>query len=219
MAENICRRVAAGQDDDAIELALSLRVRMMQGGVTEGARHIDLAGAPVAGDPEAPVAVVMYSAPRGVHCAEMLPPVHEAVVSGRLAGKARLHVKPFPMRSNPHSVEAGLAFVAAHQLGAFWEFVLYSYARFDEFAVAKQPEWAAAVGIDRGEFERLVADPATRKHLGAGKMEGLDGGVESTPAFFVDGRLYQGAVELDELVDIVEEMYDRSQGRIHEDGR
>jgi protein-disulfide isomerase len=216
LAENICRRAATGQDEDAIKLALSLRARMMQAGRADEAVQIDLEGAAVAGDPEAPIKVVMYAAPRGTHCAEILPPLHDAVVGGRLAGKAALVAKPFPMRSNPHSVEAGLAFVAAHELGAFWEFVLYSYARFDDFTVTQQSEWASAVEIDRAEFEKLIADPATKKRLVAGKMEGLENGVKSTPAVFVDGRLYPGAVELDELVDIIEEMYDRSRGLMYE---
>ncbi|MFH1435292.1 MAG: hypothetical protein ABIJ56_06215 [Pseudomonadota bacterium] len=47
-------------------------------------------------------------------------------------------------------------------------------------------------------------------------MEGLENGVESTPAYFIDGRFYQGEVEFEELVDVIEEMVDRSSGLIHE---
>lgn len=216
LAANVCRRVSAGEDDARIARALALRARMAQAAQLDPPATIDLAEAPVAGDPAAPVAVVIYAGPRGTHCARLTPPVHAAVEGGALRGKARLYLKPFPLRSNPHSKEAGLAFVAAQRLGKLWEFALHSYARFDEFAPALQPEWAAAIGLDRAEFERLVADPATAEQLSASKLEGLENGVDSTPTVFIDGHRYLGENEVDELVDTVAEAHDRAQGRVHE---
>lgn len=216
LAENICRRVAEGQDEATIELALSLRERMMQAEHIDEPVKIDLEGVPPVGDPGAVVTLVGYAAPRGEHCARMTPLVHEAVTAGALKGKARLYVKPFPMKSNPHSKEAGVAFLAALELGKFWEFVLHSYAHFDEFSLEVQPEWAEAVGLDREEFEKLLEDPEIVPRLAAGKMEGLENGVESTPAYFIDGRFYQGEMEYEELVDVTQEMYEHAQGLVHE---
>jgi protein-disulfide isomerase len=215
LAANVCRRVAAGEDDQQIERALALRARMAQSAQIDPAVTIDLDGAPRVGGEAAPVTIVVYAGPRGTHCARLTPLIHQAVVDGPLQGKARLFLKPFPLRSNPHSKEAGLAFVAARQLGKLWEFVLHSYARFDQFTPELQPEWAATVGIDRAEFERLVAAPETKEQLSASKLEGLENGVESTPSVFLDGRYYQGELEIEELVDTVLELHDRSQGLIH----
>jgi protein-disulfide isomerase len=212
LAENICRRVAAGQDDERIELALSLRARMMQAEQIEKQAAIDLDGLPVAGDESAPLEVVLFAGPRGHNCARMTPEIHRAVSEGRLKGKAKLYLKPFPLRSNEHSKEAGVSFLAAQDLGALWPFVLYSYAHFDEFSVAALPDWAEAVGLDRQQLEQLLDDPALVQRLVASKKEGLDNGVESTPSFFIDGRYYEAELEIDELVDVLEELHDRSEG-------
>lgn len=216
LAENICRRVARGQDDDSIKLALTLRARTMQSKYMNEAVDIDLSGVPMVGDPDAPISVVGYTAPRGIQCARLTPLIHDAIVNGRLKGKARLSIKPFPRKINPHSKEAGLAFLAAQELGGFWEFVLYSYAYFDSFTTSLQPQWAEAVGLDREKFEKLIEDSEILQRLAKGKMEGLENGVESTPAYFINGNLYKGEVEFEEIVDVIEEMYDQSQGRIHE---
>jgi protein-disulfide isomerase len=215
LAENVCRRVASGQDDERIRKALSMRARMAAAEQAGQRAAIDLGGWPAAGDAAAPIEVVVYADPRGPHCARMVPLIHAAVTSGALAGKARLYLKPFPLRSNPYSKEAGLAFLAAQELGDLWGFVLYSYARFDLFAVEIMPEWAAAAGLDRTRFEQLIADPALTARLVASKQEGVDNGVTSTPWFFFDGRFYEGELEIDEIVDTILEIHDR-QGLAHE---
>jgi protein-disulfide isomerase len=216
LAENVCRRVAAGQEGGRIELALSLRARMARAEKIGDPAAFDLEGLPAAGDPDAPIAVVLFAGPRGINCAEIAPAIHEAVVSGPLAGKAKLYLKPFPLRGNPHSKEAGVAFLAAQELGRLWEFALLSYERFGEFDVADQPAWAEAVGLDRQRFEQLIADPDLTQRLVESKMAGLELGVEATPTFFIDGRLYTGELEAGELVDTLEELYDRAQGLTHE---
>ena len=215
LAENVCRRVASGQDDERIRKALSMRARMAAAEQTGQRAAIDLAGAPAAGDADAPIEVVVYADPRGPHCARMVPLIHASVTTGALAGKARLYLKPFPLRSNPYSKEAGLAFLAAQELGDLWGFVLYSYARFDLFTVEAMPEWAAAAGLDRTRFEQLIADPDLTARLVASKQEGADNGVASTPWFFFDGRFYEGELEIDEIVDTVLEIHDRRQGPTH----
>jgi protein-disulfide isomerase len=216
LAENVCRRVSRGQDDEGIELALSLRARMMESEQLDQASAIDLADLPAAGDADAPLTMVLYAGPRGVNCAQITPQVHEAVTEGALKGKAKLFLKPFPLRSNPHAKEAGVAFLAAQDLDRLWEFVLHSYSRFDDFTVESQPAWAEAVGLDRARFEQLLADPALAERLVASKMEGLENGVKSTPTFFIDGRFYHGDLDIEELVDTIEELHDRATGLTHE---
>lgn len=210
MATNLCGRVAAGQDDDTIRLAWKQRAWSMIP-VGEPAAH-DLSNAPRAGDPAAPVQLVVYSAPRGWHCARMVPGVYEAVTEGPLAGKVQLALRPFPLRANEHGKEAGLAFLAAHQLGAFWPLALHSYANFDAFSLEAQQRWFVQLGLDPAEMERLMADPALLEQLQASKREGVELGVDSTPTFFIDGWLYRGEVELPELIDTLEEAWERKMG-------
>ena len=207
LAANVCRRVAQGQDEERIRRALAGRARTMLPGYDPAV--FDLEGVPVAGEPDAPITVVEYADARGAHCARVTPGVIEAVTEGPLKGKVRLYVVPFPLRSNPHAKEAGLALLAADELGDFWGYLRHAYANFEPFAVEDLPRWAEEVGLERPRFEELAADPALKERLVAGKMAGLEHGVNATPTFFIDGRKYEGELEVDELVDVLEEVHER----------
>lgn len=211
LAENICRRVAAGQDETRIGRSLSRRARSMVGGGAPAAIAVDPATS--VGHENAPVTLVVYACARCPYCSKLVPALVQEVRAGRLEGRARLIFRTFPIRGHEGSTEAGLAFTAAAELGRFWEFLLHSYQHFDEFAPSRQREWAVAVGLDGDAFVARAADPATRDRLVASKKEGIANGVEETPTVFINGRRWVGDLELGELVDAVEEEMDRLGGR------
>jgi rhodanese-related sulfurtransferase/protein-disulfide isomerase len=210
LAENICRRIADRQPQDRIIASLQERARSM----SEAGRKasIDLTGLAVAGDAEAPITLVEYGCPRCPYCARITVDIHDAFVTGRLKGKAKLYLKTFPIRGHPYVTESGLAFLAAQKLEHFWEFVLHFYQRFDLFSLSNQLAWAEAVGMDRGAFESAMADPATRESLVEIKKEGLANGIQGTPTFFINGRQYHGDITPEELIDVLEEEFERIEG-------
>jgi hypothetical protein len=210
LSENVCRRVADGQPRTRIVEALRRRARntLSRGSGAE----IDLAGLPVAGVASAPITLVEYACPRCPFCARMTPRIHDAVVNGPLAGKVKLYLKTFPLGGHWGSKESGLAFLAAHELGHFWEFVSYYFEHLREFSFRRQIEWAEAVGMDREAFEKTMADPGVRQSLVEIKKEGIKNGVEATPTFFVNGRKYDAELVLEELIDVLEEEFERIEG-------
>jgi protein-disulfide isomerase len=210
LSENICRRVAEKQARATIVVALRHRSRSMSPRAMKA--KIDLTGLSAAGDASAPVTLVEYACPRCPYCAWMTPEVYEAVTKGPLKGKVKLYLKTFPIRGHHDARKSGLAFVAAEKLGHFWEFVLYFYQRSDQFSVGKLPEWAEAAGMDRGAFERTMAGSATLEALVETKKEGIVGGVGATPTFFINGRKYHGDLTREELVDVLEEEFNRISG-------
>jgi len=210
LAENICRRVADRQARDRIVASLQVRARRVS---EPGPKvSIDLTGLTVAGDAKAPITLVEYGCARCPYCAKITVDIHDAFVTGRLKGKAKLYLKTFPIRGHPYVTESGLAFLAAQKLEHFWEFVLYFYQRFDLFSLSNQLTWAEAVGMDRGAFERAMADPATRQSLVEIKKEGLVNGIQGTPTFFINGRQYHGELVPEEMIDVLEEEFERIQG-------
>ncbi len=210
LASEICRRVARGQDDEAIAQALRLRSRsMLTGGP---AATIDLAGMPAVGDPGAPVVLVEYACVRCPFCSKITPELEEEIRSGRLAGKVRLHFKLFPIKGHEGSTESGLAAMAAIDQGKFWEFMALAYGRFDRFSVGVLPGWAADAGLDPSTYERSVADAGSRSRLVDSKREGMANGVDATPTFFISGRRYQAELELEQLVDVLLEEHARLTG-------
>jgi len=210
LAENICRRVADKQDKQKITRWLSRRARSM---LPSGKpAKIDLSGVTPVGDENAPVVLVEYACARCPFCAKITPVLHESVLSGSLKGKAKFYFKTFPIRSHENSKETGMGFMAAAEMGRFWEFALHSYNNFDRFCIKKQVEWAVAAGMDKDTFTRLVVDMKIRGRLVASKKEGIVNKVEATPTFFINGRKFVGELSTEEVVDVLEEEYDRQKG-------
>ncbi len=212
IADDICRRVAAGQDETRIRRALSRRARSMMGGGTPV--EIDLATAPVFGPAEAPVTVVIYACARCPYCSLMIPALCEAVNAGALQDHARLAFRIFPIRGHENSTEANLGFAAAAAMEGFWPYMLYAYRHFDDYSGERQLEWATAVGLDRDEFSARLRDPATRETLVASKKEGLVNVVEETPTVFLNGRRWVGDLAIEQLVSAIEEEAARVRGNI-----
>lgn len=211
LADYICRRVAAGQDEARIRRALSRRARSMVGG--EGSAEILLDPATSLGPESAPVTVTVYACARCPYCSKLVPALVREVREGGLRGKVRLVFRTFPIRGHEGSTEGGLAFVAAAEMGRFWELLLLAYGRFDEFSPDRLLEWAAEAGLDREAFAARLGDPATREKLVASKKEGVVNRVEETPTVFINGRRWVGDLSIGEILDAVEEELDRVGGR------
>jgi len=211
LREAVCRRVAAHQDRATIERALDRRATSM---LATGKKYaIDLSREVVAGDAQAPVTVVLYACPRCPFCAREVLELYRAVTTGPLKGRVRMYVRMYPLRSHPGSTEAAMAVMAARQLGHYWGFLLELYRNFDHFSVAGLPEQAKASGLDVGRFRELLSNSGLRKSLVESKKEGVRNGVDATPTLFVNGRKYVGDLELNEVIDVLDEEFDRVTGK------
>jgi protein-disulfide isomerase len=202
--------VAEKQARATIVAALQHRSRSMSPGARKA--EIDLTDMSAAGDAGAPITLVEYACPRCPYCAWITPDIHSSVLKGPLQGKVKMYLKTFPIRGHRYGTETGFAFVAAEKLGRFWEFVLHYYQRYEEYSGRELLDWAEAVGMDPVAFEKALSDPATRESLVEIKKEGIVGGVNSTPTFFINGRKYRGELTAEELTDVLEEAFDRTNG-------
>jgi protein-disulfide isomerase len=206
LAADICRQVKEGRDRKEIERGMSKRAQSM---LPTGPRaSLTLDDAFRAGEANAPVTAVVFACTRCPFCKVMVQALYSAVTDGPLAGKVRLYMRPFPLKSHPQSTEGGLAVMSAAKLGHFWPLTLLIYQRFDSFKPAALPEWAASVGIDRAAFERAFSDPKTRDELVASKQEGLRNKVEATPGLFIDGRPYLYEMTTEAVMDVLAEAYE-----------
>lgn len=213
LANDICRRVAAGQDRATVERALSRRATSM---LSAGKRYsIDLAGMPVAGEGAAKVTSVLYICPRCPYCSKVTPALYRAVTEGHLRGKVKLYVRPFPLRNHAGSAEGSMAWMAAMKLGKFWPYILHLYANFDGFDPAKLPDCAEYKGMNRQEFTQLLKDATLRSKLVESKKEGVRNGVDATPGVYINGRKYVGDLSVEAVLDVLEEEHERVTGRSH----
>lgn len=201
LADDVCRRAAAGQTESQIERELARRAASALGPKLK----VDVDHASVAGDAKAPVEIVIYLCARCPFCAKLEPQLYRSVTEGKLKGKAKLVVRPFPIRSHKHSTLAAKAMLAAERQGKLWAFLGYLYEHFDQFDPDKLDEFAAQVGLDKPRFRADLADPALEDVLVTSKKEGIRNHVEVTPTLLVNRRKYEAESVLVAIEDFVEE--------------
>lgn len=206
LADDVCRQIKAGRGLAEIERGLARRAQSML--PVGRPATIALDARALAGEPQAPVSVVVYACTRCPFCAVVVPALYRAVTEGELRDKARLAFRPFPIRDHPGSSEGGLALIAAARAGAFWPLVLRLYERYDSFCPQRLPEWAAELGLDALAFEREMASPSAGEELVAAKQEGIRNKVEATPTIFIDGRKYVYEPQPEVLIDVLLEAYE-----------
>lgn len=105
----------------------------------------------------------------------------------------------FPVRAkHPRAWAAACAAEAAHLQGAFWALHDRLFARQERLDDAALRAYAAELGLDGDRVIGAAAQPFGDK-VEADFAAGLAAGVGGTPTVFVDGRLFDGRMELGAL--------------------
>jgi len=203
----IRRMVAAGLDKTAIETALAQRQATMK--VERPRATIVLDDRFRAGNANALVTLAIYACPRQEACAKLVPDLHREVTDGRLKDKAVVGYRPFFAPGNAEALECGRGLYAAAYQGKFWPYLLHLCTERENLQRPTLRDWVGQHGLDRCIFDHTCEQPGTAAWLEASRKEGLANGVTTAPAAFVNGRRVQGMLDLDTLVDLAEEEFER----------
>jgi protein-disulfide isomerase len=99
----------------------------------------------------------------------------------------RLVFKHYPLSMHPQARPAALAAVAAHRQNGFWPLHAWMYANQRSLDPASLRSAAQSLGLDVGQYDTVVADPATWAFVQEEMREAAAAGVRGTPSFFVNG--------------------------------
>ena len=166
-----------------------------------------------AGNPKAPVSLVIYACPRSEACARLIPDLHREVTAGRLKDKASLVYRPFFPPDNREALECGRGLYAAAYQGKFWPYLIHLCLERENLTQATLRDWAGSHGLDRCIFDQTCEQPGTTAWLQAARKEGLANGVTSAPAVFINGQRILGSVGLQALIDSVAQAYQEGSTR------
>ncbi len=178
----------------------------------------DLTNAPVAGNDTSNVMLTVFLCSLCPFCRIIIPELYQSVMNGRLRSKVCLHVKLFPIKGHPCSVEGGLALEAAARLGRFWDYLMVMYKQYDSFSVPILNQWADSIGLDKTAFDSLRTSAMVYQDVSDSKKEGIRLGVAETPSFFINGRKYTADMDIETLTDIIEEEYEKDRRDIKRKG-
>ena len=166
------------------------------------------------GSPTAPVTVYEMSDFQCPYCKrfaeETFPQIEQRYIK---TGKVRWVFINFPLTHlHPHAVPAGeLALCAARQEG-FWAVhdLLFQYQ--ETWAPLKEAgpffvSLADSAGLSKKGLVSCLQDPETRKMVQAEAEGAQRAGANSTPSFYIEGGIMEGALPLQVFTQILDSVY------------
>jgi protein-disulfide isomerase len=159
---------------------------------------------PAKGPADAPVTIVEFSDFQCPYCSRVNPTL--ARLKDRYGDSIRIVFRDFPLlQIHPQAAKAAEAGSCANEQGKFWPMHDLMFANQARLDVASLKQHAATAGLDAAAFEKCLD---SGKHAAEWQKDAADAekaGVQSTPAFFVNGRPVIGAVPYEQFSSVIDE--------------
>lgn len=173
--------------------------------------QLSTAGAPFRGVPDAPVTIVEFSEFQCPFCHRVQATLKQ--ILERYPGKVKLVYRDFPLDSlHPLARGASEAARCANDQGKFWEYHDTVFSHFPQASSEDLKRYAEQVGLDIAKFEACLSGGVHKAAVQSDVDEGTRAGVTGTPAFFINGRLLQGAQPLEAFTRVIEDELSRLVG-------
>lgn len=161
------------------------------------------------GDASAPVTIIEYADFQCPYCGkffkEVEPSVREKYVK---TGKVKFVYRDFAFLGQESLWSANAARCAGEQ-GKFWEMHDYIYSNQkgeNQGAFSKEnlKKFASVLGLNRSAFDGCLDSDKYLNTIQKQTKDGGSAGVQGTPANFVNGTLYAGALPAATFIQIIE---------------
>ena len=172
--------------------------------------QVSLGEDPVKGPASAPVTIVEFSDFQCPYCARVTSTLKQ--VEEKYGDKIRVVFRDFPLvqihRDAAKAAEAG---ECAHEQGKFWEMHDRLFADQSKLQVEALKQTASQLGLDAEKFNQCLDSSKYAAEVQKDVDEGARYGVNSTPAFFINGRLVVGAQPIEAFTQAIDEELARRQ--------
>jgi protein-disulfide isomerase len=158
---------------------------------------------PSRGGADAPVTIVEFSdfeCPFCGHAVETLRQVEKSY-----GDKVRIVFRDYPLFSHRTAKRAAEAAHCADEQGKFWEMHDQLFSKGGPLSDGDLYRFASQAGTDRQKFDACLTSGKYKEAWKPSQDEGNRVGVNSTPSFFINGRLIVGAAGLDAFSKIIDE--------------
>jgi protein-disulfide isomerase len=151
------------------------------------ASAVSAAGAPMKGNPNAPLTLVEFSDYQCPFCARHVTQTWPKIMSEYVdSGKVKLVFRDFPLEQiHPQAFKAAEAAHCAGEQDKYWEMHDRLFANQRALGVPELPGHATAIGIDAAKFEECLTSGRHAARVKKDMTEGRAAGVSGTPAFFI----------------------------------
>jgi protein-disulfide isomerase len=119
-------------------------------------------------------------------------------------GKVKLVFKQFPLDTHSKAALAAAAALAAHRQGKFWEMHDAMFEHRRDLSLDDIRALARNVGLDMKRFDADLPSEEVKKAVVKDMEDGDKAGVEGTPSVYIDGKKYNGSLDLPAIKTIID---------------
>jgi protein-disulfide isomerase len=166
------------------------------------------ASAPTLGPDGAPVTIVQFVDYQCPYCHRAQSTIDQ--ILSRYPGKVQLVHRDFPLEGHPQAMPAARASRCAGEQGKFWDYHRSLMSVKGPMDDADLKSRAAGLKLDPSAFSSCLASDRFDATIRAAFEEGMRAGVNSTPSYFVNGRMMTGALPFDDFREVVDSELERS---------
>lgn len=166
---------------------------------------VEVGNAAVTGGKDAKVTIVEFSDFQCPFCAKGADIVNQ--LKKKYGNKIKVAFKNFPLPFHNHAEAAANAALCANEQGSdyFWKLHDKMFANQDSLDTEGLKKMGKEVGLKAEAFEKCIAETKFSTQVKAEMEEGRNIKVKSTPTFFINGQLINGAQPIEVFTEIIDE--------------
>lgn len=141
-------------------------------------------------------------------CGAMYP-VQERLLK-EMGDKFTLTYKHFPLPMHSNAFKAAEAAEAAGEQGKFWEMTDKLYTNQNDWSNSGEAasifrRYAQDLGLDANQFKQSMDGGKFSAKISRDQNDGTGLSVAATPTYFINGKLYQGALDYESFKQAIEQ--------------
>jgi protein-disulfide isomerase len=166
---------------------------------------VEVGNAPFAGGKDAKVTIVEFSDFQCPFCAKGADLLRD--IKKKYGDKVKVAFKNFPLPFHNHAEMAAVASLCANEqsMGAFWKMHDEMFANQESLDKDGLKKLATKAGLKVDDFDKCLSENKYLAQVRADMEEGKKLKVKSTPTFFVNGQLINGAQPLEVFAELIDE--------------
>ena len=164
---------------------------------------VDLAQAPVRGNPNASVTLVEFSDFQCPYCQRVRPTMTR--LRELYADRVRFAFRHYPLDFHPLAQKAGEAAACAGEQGKFWEMHDRLWQNPGKLQLEDLKAHAQSLGLAAADFASCLDSGRFASLVENDLKAGQEYGISGTPAFFVNGRPIVGAQPLEAFQQLIDD--------------
>jgi protein-disulfide isomerase len=193
----VAHLVDQGYTDSEISESISKRYR------DNAPKKIDVADAPMKGNPAAKVTLVEFADYECPHCKRLQPVLRQ--IMDEFHDEVKLYFKHYPLPQHTNARLAAEAAVAAQRQKKFWQFQDKLWDKQDDLTPVEIEKIAKESGLDVAKFRQDLDSADVKAKVQKDRADGQAVGIQATPTLYIDGREYTDARDTESIREWIKE--------------